>query len=114
MIKSPKNNSKGQVPVYRGKTLIKHSPKNRASAYVTSGMAILKGKSLDQGIILNTKKKYRDWGSMKGAVEIKVQINKTALKFLEKWRDVRDGSSVGLGAAIEQVISEYQHLRRPK
>lgn len=57
-------------------------------------------------------KKYRRWGSMKHAKEIKLQVSDDTLVFLEHRSYVSNQSQVGYGKAVDDLCQDFQSILR--
>ena len=56
------------------------------------------------------EKKYRKWGSMRNAKEIKMQVEDATLQYLEHRSYVGQRTQVGYGKAIDDLCRDFQHL----
>jgi hypothetical protein len=57
-------------------------------------------------------KKYRRYGSMKNAKELKIQVADTTLTYLEHRSYVGQQTQVGYGKAIDDLCRDFQGLLR--
>ena len=58
------------------------------------------------------EKKYRRWGSMKNAKEIKLQVSDDTLIFLEQRSYAGSKRQVGYGKAIDDLCHDFQSILR--
>ena len=56
------------------------------------------------------EKKYRRWGSMKNAKQIKLQVTDDTLTFLEHRSYVSNQRQVGYGHAIDDLCRDFQTI----
>lgn len=56
------------------------------------------------------EKRYRRWGSMKNAKQIKLQVSDDTLIFLEHRSYVTSKSQVGYGKAIDDLCHDFQSI----